>query len=129
MLTFYRAVIENVLTFLITLWFGSFLVKEKFRLNRVVKTASRIIGRALSSLESLYQQHLLGRSSLISQNLSHPAHDRFAPLPSNRPFRSIKTRTSFPQLYKPYHFLICFSVYTLVHLSYILFYYRFLDFL
>ncbi|KAK2190780.1 hypothetical protein NP493_69g05023 [Ridgeia piscesae] len=40
MLTFYRAAIENVLTFLITVWLGSITVKTNLRLNRVVKTAS-----------------------------------------------------------------------------------------
>ena len=45
MLTFYRVTIENVLTFSITVWFGFITVKEKLRLNRVVKTAFRIISR------------------------------------------------------------------------------------
>ena len=45
MLTFYRAAIESVLAFSITVWFGFVRVKEKLRLNRVVKIASRIISR------------------------------------------------------------------------------------
>ena len=68
-------------------WFGSITQKETLRLNRVVKTASRIIGRDLPSLEILYQQRLLGRATLISQDSSHPAHDLFEPLPSIRLFR------------------------------------------
>ena len=47
-----------------------------------------------SSFEILYQQRLLGRTTLISQDSSHPAHDLFEPLPSSRRFRSIKTRTN-----------------------------------
>ena len=94
MLTFYRPAIESVLTFSITLWFGSITVKEKFILNRVVKTASTVIGRDLPSLESLFQQRLLGRAILISHDSSHPANDLFDPLPSSRRFRSIKTRTN-----------------------------------
>ena len=101
LLTFCRAAIESVLTFSVTVWIGYITVKENFRLNRVVKTASRIIGRDLLSLESLYQQRLLGRAILISHDSSHPAHDIFYPLPSRRRFRSIKTRinrfsSSFP---------------------------------
>ena len=49
MTTFHRAAIEIVLTFSITVWFGIITVKVKFRLNRVVKTASRITGRELIS--------------------------------------------------------------------------------
>ena len=80
-LNFYKVLIESVLTFSITVWFGSITVKEKFRLNRVVNTASKIIGRSLPSLESLYQQRLLKRAGLISQDPSHPACDLFEPLP------------------------------------------------
>ncbi|KAK2192050.1 hypothetical protein NP493_40g07038 [Ridgeia piscesae] len=93
MLNFYRAVIESVLVFSITVWFGSITQKETLRLNRVVKSASRIIGIDLPSLEILYQQRLLGRATLISQDSSHPAHDLFEPLPSSRRFRYIKTMT------------------------------------
>ena len=94
MLIFYRAVIESLLTFSITVWFGSITQKETLRLNRVVKTASRIIGRDLPNLETLYQQRLFERATLISQDASHPAHNLFEPLPSIRRFRSIKTRTN-----------------------------------
>ncbi|KAK2177780.1 hypothetical protein NP493_578g00012 [Ridgeia piscesae] len=93
-LTFYRAAVESVLTFSIIVWFGSITVKEKLILNRVVKTAFRIIDRDIPSLESLCQQRLLGRATLISHDSFHPAHDLFDPLPSSRRFRSIKTRTN-----------------------------------
>ena len=46
-LTFYTAVIESALRYVIITWFWSFAVKDKFRLNRVVKTVSRIIDRDL----------------------------------------------------------------------------------
>ena len=82
-----------VLIFSITVWFGSITQKETLRLNRVVKTDSRIIGRDLPRLEILHQQRLLGRATLISHS-SHPAHDLFEPLPSSRRFRSIKTKTN-----------------------------------
>jgi len=75
MLTFYRAAIESVLTFSITVWFGYITVKEKLILNRVVKTASRIIDRDIPSLESLYQERLLGKASPIFHDSSHPAND------------------------------------------------------
>ncbi|KAK2182348.1 hypothetical protein NP493_358g05019 [Ridgeia piscesae] len=79
MLTFYRAAIESELTFSITVWFGCITVKEMLRLNRVVKTASRITVKDLTSLESLYQQRLLGRVILISHDSFHSARDLFDP--------------------------------------------------
>ena len=66
MLTFYRAIIESVLTFSIKVWLGSITVKEKLRLNRVVKTASRIIGKDLPSLESFYHQPVRKNQSHLS---------------------------------------------------------------
>ena len=59
--------------------------------------------QTMLNFEIVYQQRLLGRATLISQDPSHPAHDLFEPLPSCRRFRSIKTRTnrfstSFPPL-------------------------------
>ncbi|KAK2182952.1 hypothetical protein NP493_330g01025 [Ridgeia piscesae] len=101
MLNFYRAVTESVLVFSIKVWLGSIIQNETLRLNRVVKPASRIIGRDLPSLEILYQQRLLGRATLISQDSSHPAHDLFEPLPSSRRFRSIETRTRFSTSFSP----------------------------
>ena len=38
----------------VRVWFGSITQKETFRLNRVVKTVSRIIGRDIPSLEIIY---------------------------------------------------------------------------
>ena len=78
-LNFYKAVIESVLTFSITVWFGSITVKEKLRLNRVVNTASKIIGRSLPSLESLYQ-----------------------------PVSSLRTHPILPMIYSsPFHLVAC----------------------
>ena len=45
------------------------------QIKQSCENSSRIIGRDLSSLEILYQQRLLGRATLISQDTSHPAHD------------------------------------------------------
>ena len=52
MLTLKKVIIEGVLIFSVTAWFGSITVKDKFRLNRVVKSAFSIIGRYLPRLKS-----------------------------------------------------------------------------
>ena len=88
MLTFYRAVIECPDIF------NHNMVWIYHSEGKVVKTASRIIGKDLPSLASLYHQRLLGRTILISHDSSHPAHDLFDPCPPGRRFRSIKTRTN-----------------------------------
>ena len=59
LLQFYRAAVESVLTFAITVWYGSATKEDKGRLESVVKTASEIIGRQLPSVESVYSDLLL----------------------------------------------------------------------
>ena len=91
---FYRAVIESVLTFGITVWYGNLSKSEALALNRIVKTASKIIGADLPSLDETYSKRLLKRAKSISRDESHPAFDFFEKLPSGRRYRMIKTRTN-----------------------------------
>ena len=100
---FYRAVIESVLTFSIVVWYSSTSEKERTKLNKIVRTASRIIGTDLPSMETIYEKRLQNKAMSISQDALHPAFGLFELLPSGRRYRSIKTKTSrfansfFPQ--------------------------------
>ena len=91
---FYRAMIESVLTFSITVWFGSCSADDKKRLNRVVKTASKIIGKSLPSVGDIYDVRILKLGLKILDDPSHPAYALFAPLPSGKRLRCIKSRTN-----------------------------------
>ena len=62
---FYRAVIENVLCFSLTVWYGSTTEDQRRRLNRVVRNAGRIVGCELPSLEELYYKRTVARSGRI----------------------------------------------------------------
>ena len=103
LLQFYRSVVESVLTFSLTTWYGSCSQQEKDDLQRVVRTASRIVGCDLPSLDTLYEQRVLRRAQAIVADVSHPANHLFQPLPSGRRYRSIRTKTErllnsfFPQ--------------------------------
>ena len=46
MLQFYRATIESILSFSITVWYGNTTVQNRLQLNRIVHTAEKIIGRS-----------------------------------------------------------------------------------
>ena len=52
---FYRSVIESILTFSICVWFGGISQRQRGRLDRVVKTASKIVGSELTSLTAIYK--------------------------------------------------------------------------
>ena len=91
---FYRAVIESVLTFSITVWFGSASIHNKHMLEGIVKTASKITGCKLPSIESIYTTRTLRTATAIISDFSHPTSHLFESLLSGKRFRSIKTRTT-----------------------------------
>jgi len=79
--SFYRCVIESVLTFSIIVWFNSITAEDEYKLNRIVKTASKIIDTQLPSLEELYKMRIRNRSNKIINDPSHPAHNIFNSCP------------------------------------------------
>jgi hypothetical protein len=93
LLQFYHSIIESVLTFSITTWYGSTSQQDKKDLDRVVATASKIVGCELPSLEQIYEKRLVNRAVSIVSDLHHPANHLFDPLPSGRRYRAIKART------------------------------------
>ncbi|KAK3513271.1 hypothetical protein QTP70_009808 [Hemibagrus guttatus] len=95
---FYSAVIESVLCTSITVWFGSATKSDIRRLQRTVRTAERIIGAPLPTLQELYTSRVR-----ITLDPSYPGHLLFDLLPSGRRYRAATTRTArhknsfFPQ--------------------------------
>ncbi len=75
MTQFYSAVIESVLCSSITVWFGSASKSDIRRLQRTVRTAERIIGVHLPSLQDLYYSRVKKRAGNIITDPSHPGHD------------------------------------------------------
>ena len=94
LLQFYRAVIESVLCFSLSVWFGSTTKDQRRRPSRVVKNAGRIIGRELPSLEETYLRRSVARSKRIIADQSHPAHSTCQLLPSGRRYRALRARTN-----------------------------------
>ena len=90
---FYRAVVESVLTFSITVWFNSATKQQRDRLESVVRTAGKIVGSDLPTLESIYTKRIASRAWKIAADSSHPGCSLFESLPSGRRYRSIRTRT------------------------------------
>ncbi|XP_061626357.1 uncharacterized protein LOC133476674 [Phyllopteryx taeniolatus] len=91
---FYTAVIESVLCSSITVWFGAATKKDKLRLQRTIKTAERIVGTPLPTLEDLHAARTKTRACKILSDPPHPGHRLFQLLPSGRRYRSMQTRTS-----------------------------------
>ncbi len=100
---FYSAIIESILCTSITVWFSSATKSDLRRLRRVVRTAERIIGITLPTLQELYLSRVSKRAGKLTLDPSHPAHSLFELLPSGRRYRALSTRTTrhrnsfFPQ--------------------------------
>ncbi len=94
LMQFYSAIIESVLCTSITVWFSSATNSDLRRLRRVVRTAERIIGTTLPTLQELYLSRVSKRSGKITLDPSHPAHSLFVLLPSGRRYRALSTRTA-----------------------------------
>ncbi|KAI4888927.1 hypothetical protein NFI96_005928 [Prochilodus magdalenae] len=65
MIQFYTAIIESILTASITIWFGSSTSQERTKLQRIIRTAERIIGCNLPSLQQIYTSRYTERELLL----------------------------------------------------------------
>ena len=88
------AIIESILTSFITIWYAATTAKDKIRVQRIIRTAEKVIGCNLPTLEYLHTSRTLRRARKIVADSSHPGHTLFQPLPSGRRLRSIRTKTS-----------------------------------
>ncbi|XP_077951716.1 uncharacterized protein LOC144389796 [Gasterosteus aculeatus] len=89
---FYTAIIESILCSSITVWYAAATAKDKGRLQRVIRSAERLIGCNLPSLQDLFASRSLKRGKKIGADPSHPRQNLFVPLPSGRRLRSIGTK-------------------------------------
>src|SRR4029434_5910395 len=91
---FYTAVVESALCTSITVWFGSATKLDKNRLQRTVRSAEKIIGASLSTIQDLFTSRVRKRVGKITADPSHPGHNLFQLLPSKGRYRSLFDKTS-----------------------------------
>ena len=66
-------IIESILTSSISIWYAA-AAKDKGRLQRIIRSAERGIGRNLPSLQDLYASRIRRRAGKIVADPSHPGH-------------------------------------------------------
>ena len=91
---FYHAIIESVLTFSITVWFGRASYEEKSQLETRGRCAFKIIGLTFPTIESVYHTRWVHKSKNIVRDASHPAHHLFDLLKSGNRYRNVKAKTT-----------------------------------
>ena len=88
MLIFYQAVLESLVRYGITAWFGNLPVQLKTKLLRLIHTAWKIIGvKEHLSMQSIYEQASLRQANRIVSDTSHVLYAEYELLPSGRRFR------------------------------------------
>ncbi|KAK0146755.1 hypothetical protein N1851_013962 [Merluccius polli] len=70
----YSGLVESILTSGITVWYGNITQAERRSLQRIIKSAERIIGTTLPSMDSIYSQCCWRRAERIIRDSLHPAH-------------------------------------------------------
>ncbi|KAF7701776.1 hypothetical protein HF521_001059, partial [Silurus meridionalis] len=62
---FYRGTIESILSSCITAWFGNCTVSDRNTLQRIVRTAEKIIGVSLPSIMDIYTTRCIRKAHII----------------------------------------------------------------
>ncbi|KAK1793638.1 hypothetical protein P4O66_012012 [Electrophorus voltai] len=92
--TFNRGTVESILSSCIITWFGNCTSFDRKTLQRIVRTAEKIIGVSLPSITNIYVTRCIRKATNIVKDPTHPSHELFTLLPSGRRYRSIQSRTS-----------------------------------
>ena len=69
---FYCSADENILVFSICVWFGGINQRQRSRLDRMVKTASKIVSSAVTPLVATYNDRSKKELAILSQTKFTP---------------------------------------------------------
>jgi len=91
---FYTAIVQSVMSFAITCWFGNCHADSKSKLTKAISNCRRLgVGNTISLLD-LYRNATTHRCKVIQSDATHPLHASYQMLPSGRRLRAAKCRTA-----------------------------------
>ena len=99
--TAYRSLIESVLGYNISCWYGFVDAKDRKKLDRIVHLAEKIIGRRQNSMKDLYVQSVSRKCKRILSCDSNPLIQEFNLLPSGRRYRVPLAKKSYRKSFIP----------------------------
>ena len=91
---FYSAVMESVMSFSISCWFGNCSLEVKGKLTKIIRNCLKLGVTSSSAVLDLYKRSVSRRCQVILSDCSHPLNSSYQLLPSGRRFRTIGCRTS-----------------------------------
>ena len=89
----YKSIVESVLCFSISIWYGRITCNSKSKLKKIVKTSSKL-GASVTPLEDLYNACVLAQVKKIMSDQNHPLHDVYHFLKSGKRLALPRTRTT-----------------------------------
>ena len=84
MVRVYKPLVLNILTFGITIWYGGCGVKEKAKLQKIVREASCITNQKLDTLGQVHSTAVERKAFSIITQRRHPLREEFNLLPSGK---------------------------------------------
>ena len=94
---FYYSIIQSVLSFCISSWFGACTKNEKDKLSKIVKCAKRLGCNNIKSMEELYNDAVNVKREKIMKNENHPLYSCFQLLPHGVRLNVHYSRTDRPK--------------------------------
>ena len=89
---FYCSVIQSVITYCCVVWFNSLRVQDRLKLEKVARTAKKIIGKDVECLRNLADERILTHLKKVLEDSSHPLNPLVILNESGRA-RQIRVRT------------------------------------
>ena len=91
---FYSSVVQSILSFAITVWFGNSTGEAKGKIDKVINQCKKLGVTNSSDVLSLFKRALSQRCKVIRSDPDHPLHCKFQMLPSGKRLRSCKSRSA-----------------------------------
>ena len=91
---FYTSIVQSVISFAIVCWYGNCNCSAKHKLERVIKTCSKLGVLNAVSLMDLFKKSTIQRCKIITEDAMHPLNSCYQRLPSGRRLRSVKSKTT-----------------------------------
>ena len=93
---FYTSIVSSTLTFVLACWEGNLLKHDRDKLNRIIKTASVVIGKEQEDIGTIHEHRTPSKMKKIRNDKTHPFYPIYIQqrIERSRRFRLPRTRTN-----------------------------------
>ena len=102
LLLIYKSLIESILSFNVVTWHNYLNLRQKNKINGIIKMCSRIVGENGSSISQLYNVSLKRKARQCTSDEKHPLYKMFERMPSGRRYRTpLAKKTLYKKSFVP----------------------------